>query len=87
MGRGSAGRRARDITWRLQRREEGKGPWEAGVWRMQRLAGGVHEIFWIEEFVDAHGKTHHQLQYTQTVLLNFNGLSWPHVSVGNLIKV
>ncbi len=25
-----------------------------------------------------------QLQYTQTVLLNFNGLSWPHVTVGTL---
>jgi hypothetical protein len=28
-----------------------------------------------------------QLQYTQTVLLNFNGLSWPHVSVATLRKV
>jgi len=27
------------------------------------------------------------LQYTQTVLLNFNGLSWPHVTVGNLTKL
>lgn len=26
-----------------------------------------------------------QIQYTQTVLLNFSGLSWPHVSVANLI--
>jgi hypothetical protein len=24
------------------------------------------------------------LQYTQTVLLNFNGLSWPHITVGTL---
>jgi hypothetical protein len=28
-----------------------------------------------------------QLQYTQTVLLNFLGLSWPHVSVATLLKV
>jgi hypothetical protein len=27
-----------------------------------------------------------QLQYTQTVLLNFLGLSWPHVSVATLLK-
>jgi hypothetical protein len=27
-----------------------------------------------------------QLQYTQTVLLNFLGLSWPHVTVANLTK-
>lgn len=27
-----------------------------------------------------------QLQYSQVVLLNFNGLSWPHVTVGTLRK-
>ena len=26
-----------------------------------------------------------QIQYTQTVLLNFNGLTWPHVSVATLV--
>lgn len=26
-----------------------------------------------------------QIQYTQTVMLNFNGLTWPHVSVANLV--
>ena len=26
-----------------------------------------------------------QIQYTQTVILNFNGLSWPHVSVATLV--
>jgi hypothetical protein len=26
-----------------------------------------------------------QIQYTQTVLLNFNGLTWPHVSVNTLV--
>lgn len=29
--------------------------------------------------------TSKQVQYTQTVLLNFNGLSWPHVSVATLV--
>lgn len=29
--------------------------------------------------------TYVQIQYTQTVLLNFNGLSWPHVSVATLV--
>lgn len=42
----------------------------------------VTATFWIEEL--AHG--HHLLQYSQTVLLNFNGLSWPHVSVATLEK-
>ena len=27
-----------------------------------------------------------QIQYTQTVFLNFNGLSWPHVSVATLVS-
>ena len=27
-----------------------------------------------------------QLRYTQTVLLNFAGISWPHVTVGTLHK-
>jgi hypothetical protein len=26
-----------------------------------------------------------QIQYSQTVILNFNGLSWPHVSVARLV--
>jgi hypothetical protein len=60
---------------------------------LQGAAGGpnaqsaqMDATFWIEKFVDAKGKTHLQLQYTQRVLLNFNGLSWPHVSVATLLK-
>jgi hypothetical protein len=26
-----------------------------------------------------------QIQYSQTVILNFNGLAWPHVSVATLV--
>jgi hypothetical protein len=26
-----------------------------------------------------------QIQYSQKVLLDFNGLSWPHVSVASLV--
>jgi hypothetical protein len=47
----------------------------------------VDAIFWIETVKEPDGKIRHQLQYTQTVLLNFNGLSWPHVSVATLEKV
>jgi hypothetical protein len=43
--------------------------------------------FWISDFVDKEGKPGLQLQYSQRVLLNFNGLSWPHVSVATLLKV
>lgn len=60
---------------------------------LQGAAGGpnaqsaqMNAIFWIEEVVDAQGNVKLQLQYSQTVLLNFNGLSWPHVSVATLEK-
>jgi hypothetical protein len=47
----------------------------------------VDATFWIETIKDKHGKIHHQLQYTQLVLLNFATLSWPHVSVATLEKI
>ena len=60
---------------------------------LQGSAGGpnadtaqVDAIFWIETVKDAAGHDKFQLQYSQTVLLNFNGLSWPHVSVATLEK-
>ena len=43
-------------------------------------------IFWIEE-VEEEGGSFLQLQYTQTVTLNFAGLSWPHVSLATLRQV
>lgn len=49
-------------------------------------AAQMDAIFWIEEIVEA-GNTKFQLQYSQRVLLNFNGLSWPHVSVATLVPV
>ncbi len=60
---------------------------------LQGAAGGpnaqsvqVDAIFWIETVKETNGTIRHQLQYTQTVLLNFNGLSWPHVTVATLVK-
>jgi hypothetical protein len=46
----------------------------------------VSAIFWVETVEDATGGTFLQLQYTQTVLLNFQNLSWPHVTVATLVK-
>lgn len=40
--------------------------------------------FWIETVKLAYGKEFLQLQYTQRVLLDFGGLSWPHVTVATL---
>jgi hypothetical protein len=44
----------------------------------------VTAIFWIETVEGPYHQPFLQLQYTQTVLLNFKGLSWPHVSVATL---
>jgi len=50
-------------------------------------AATVFATFWIEKVKHHHGGGHFlQLQYSQTVLLNFLGLSWPHVSVATLVK-
>ena len=48
-------------------------------------AGQMDAVFWIETVQDGEGLELF-LQYSQRVLLNFNGLSWPHVSVATLVK-
>ncbi|WP_284123695.1 heme-binding protein [Parerythrobacter aestuarii] len=44
----------------------------------------AQSTFWIETGTDRDGSPLLQLQYTQMVLLDFNGLSWPHVTVATL---
>jgi len=47
----------------------------------------VDAIFWIESIAGAPGEPDVlQLQYTQLVQLDFNGLRWPHVTVATLHK-
>lgn len=46
----------------------------------------VDAIFWIETVAGDHGQSFLQLQYTQLVQLDFNGLRWPHVTVATLRK-
>ena len=50
-------------------------------------AARMSAIFWIETVEDYGKPPFLQLQYTQFVFLNFNGLTWPHVSVATLRKV
>jgi hypothetical protein len=50
------------------------------------LAAEIEATFFIETVADPSGSTFLQLQYTQRVLLKFNTLSWPHVSVATLRK-
>ncbi|CAO5155933.1 conserved hypothetical protein [Frankia sp. AiPs1] len=46
----------------------------------------LDSIFWIETVQQPDGDTFLQLQYTQTVVLNFLGIDWPHLSVATLVK-
>ena len=47
-------------------------------------AAHVTATFWLETLQGQTTPT--QLQYAQKVLLNFNGLSWPHITVATLSK-
>jgi hypothetical protein len=49
------------------------------------VAARAAATFWLETLRGDPGPR--QLQYSQTVLLNFNGLSWPHITVATLHKV
>jgi hypothetical protein len=49
-------------------------------------AAKVEAVFAIERVRARSGATVLQLQYSQTVLLSFGGLNFPHVTVGTLIK-
>ena len=46
----------------------------------------VESVFAIERVQGPDDTEVMQLQYSQTVLLNFRGKSWPHVTVGTLIR-
>jgi hypothetical protein len=46
----------------------------------------LQSVFAIEEVQGASGTVFMQLQYSQTALLDFDGKSFPHVTVGTLIK-
>lgn len=50
-------------------------------------ASSMEATFWIETIAGTGGNPDlHQLQYTQLVMLDFNGIHWPHVTVGTLRK-
>jgi hypothetical protein len=49
-------------------------------------ASSVAATFWIELIESQSGPDVVQLQYSQTVMLDFNNLRWPHVTVATLVK-
>ena len=47
----------------------------------------VEATFWIQTIAGTGGQPDkQQLQYTQLVMLDFNQIHWPHVTVGTLEK-
>jgi hypothetical protein len=46
----------------------------------------MEAVFWIETVEHDDGSRFMQLQYTQTVMLDFLDIRWPHVSVATLVK-
>ncbi|HLK49098.1 MAG TPA: heme-binding protein [Bryobacteraceae bacterium] len=50
-------------------------------------AAQLDAIFWIETVKDGtSGRSFFQLQYVQRVILDFNDIHWPHISVATLVK-
>ncbi len=46
----------------------------------------VDATFWIEHVVPAAGRPFDVLQYSQTVILSFEGIDWPHTTVATLFR-
>jgi len=49
-------------------------------------ASQLDAVFWIETVPGGPGVSFVQLQYTQTVTLNFEGIQWPHITLATLLK-
>ena len=49
-------------------------------------APALESVFAIETVQGPQGREYQQLQYSQTALLNFRGQSYPHVTIGTLVK-
>lgn len=68
------------------------GPFNGGILNIPFVTTNANAIsldatFWIETVTPSGGaQPFLQLQYTQTVILSFNGINWPHVSVATLRK-
>jgi hypothetical protein len=43
-------------------------------------------FFWVMDVTTADGVDQRWLQYSQSVILNFGPISWPHVTVGTLVR-
>jgi len=47
----------------------------------------VNATFWIEHVKPAAGRPFDVLQYSQTIIFNFLGINWPHITVATLFRL
>jgi len=47
----------------------------------------VNATFWIESVKPTAGRPFDVLQYTQTIIFNFLGINWPHITVATLFRL
>jgi hypothetical protein len=67
------------------------GPFGGGILNIPFVTANANAIsmqatFWIETVTPPGAEPFLQLQYTQTVILNFLDINWPHISVATLVK-
>lgn len=48
-------------------------------------AAQMTATFWVEEIIGPDYRKFLQLRYIQRVLLNFGGLTWPHISLATMV--
>ncbi len=60
-----------------------------GVRYLQRIAAvkSVNATFWIEDVKPKAGGRFDVLQYTQTIIFDFFGINWPHITVATLFRL
>lgn len=67
------------------------GPFGGGILNIPFVTVNANAVamkatFWIETVEPPDAEPFLQLQYTQTVILSFIGINWPHISVATLVK-
>ncbi|HJX26475.1 MAG TPA: heme-binding protein [Thermoanaerobaculia bacterium] len=67
------------------------GPFGGGILNIPFVTVNANAVamkatFWIETVEPPDAEPFLQLQYTQTVILSFKGINWPHISVATLVK-
>lgn len=74
------------VTIDVTTAEEGGGILNIPFVKANAEVRSMQATFWIETIVPDNQTPFVQLQYSQAVVLRFDGVDWPHISVGTLIR-